>query len=97
MNTSNNITYNDIYVKIENLYIENSYDQIVNIKDQRPDINFLDSTKMYYCEFAEVFAIFYIELNLFQKALVIIDNPVQYLLDSGLTSEEYFDDLTTFF
>ncbi len=97
MKTNNNIIYHDLYTNIKKLYLENDYFQIINIKDTRPDVDFLNSTKMHYCEFAEVFAISYIELCLFQKALGIIDNHLQYLLDLGISSEEYFDDLTTFF
>ena len=98
MNSSRDFIYQDLYSKIEKLFNENRYNQIVNIKDTSTDIDFLDPQKIHYFEFAEIFAVSYTELKLFQKALVIIDNHIQYLIALGNTSsDDYSEDLTTFF
>lgn len=98
MSSSNDIdTYNSLFADIEKCYLENKHDQIINLKNARTDIDFLNTTKPHYFDFAEIFAISYIELNLFQKALVIIDNYLQYLYKIGNSAEEYDDDLTIFF
>ena len=97
MNSTKDIIYNDLFAEIEKLYLGNSYLEIVNIKEARHDVDFLDSTKKHYCEFAIAFANSYIELDIFEKAIVIIDEYLRYLFDKGIVSEEDLEELSIFF
>lgn len=97
MNRTNNKTYQDFFKQIENLYLDDKYDQIINIINTHTDINLFDSTKKHYCEFMEICAISYIELGLFKNALFIINEYLLYLNKNEISTEEQFDDLTTFY
>jgi len=83
----------NIYNKIKELYIEDQYKEIIEIKNANRDIDFLNPNQVDYIQLAEIIAVSYIELNLFKDALVVIDNCIDYLTENKNNGE----DLTIFF
>lgn len=96
MNKSNIMAYTEIFNEIEKLYLQEKYKEIIDIANSYEDIYFLDKKGEKYSELAEIFAVSYIELKMWKKALTIIDNHLDYLIKEGFRNKESKDDLTTF-
>ena len=92
-----NKTEQNLFAEIENFYLNHKYYEIINLKGIHADTNFFDSEKEHYCKLSEIFSISYIELGFLKKALVIINEYLHYLNKNGISTEDDFDDLATFY
>lgn len=87
---------NDLYDKIEELYLENRYNDIIEIENTHKEIDFFNPLHKDFDELAEIFAVAYIELNMFNKAITVIDLYIKNMNRKMIDDLEYQDDLTTF-
>lgn len=95
-NKNRNLYYYTLCNKVEVLFDSEDYKEVIHIVNANPNINFQDKSKDNYEFLAEIISVSYLELGIFSKALLVIDNCILYLTENGINSSNKNDDLTNF-
>lgn len=88
---------NNISYRINKLFDENKYKEVLEIIDSNPDIDFLNSKHENYGVFAEIISVSYLELKNYTYALSIINDYIIYLKNLPIDKKTKEYDLTNFF
>ena len=89
--------YRDVFNSLESLYLDSKYEEVIQIRDEYQDSFLFDESKEEYSQIIEIFSASYIELDMFNDALTLINKHIEFIKDRGYEDSDGMDDLSTLF
>lgn len=91
------LDYEDICNMLESFYLDDKYDEIIQLRENYQDSFLFDESTEEYPLIIEIFSGSYIQLNMFSEALFLINKHIEFIKNKGYNDAEGMDDLLTFF